>query len=106
MADPGVIHVVLVLQKCRMLELGGHAGSHQDSKESPKVRQSVAGLEALWAAHERAMHEAVTVKPTQVQTPQKLDTSNVDCLQRKVVDNWLQIKCGESQTKCESPCVL
>lgn len=47
--DLGTIQLLLVLQERRILDIGGHEGSHWDFKESLGDRQSITGLES-WKA--------------------------------------------------------
>jgi hypothetical protein len=58
-ADLGIIHVMLILQTCRMQELWYYGSFHQDFKRRPEKPGNVWQLGSLQAAPERSMYETL-----------------------------------------------
>jgi hypothetical protein len=84
-----------IFQVCRMQKLWGPRGFHPDFKGRPRKPGNVwQGQKSLQAAPERAMLEAVRVKPKLQWRPQDVGiVRNVECLSRKATGKeWSQPK--------------
>lgn len=74
--DISVVYMMLVLLPCKMQELWGQSGFHQDFKGKP---------ESPGKEPERALHEAMVIKTKVQWRPQvSRDARNTECLPRKV----------------------
>jgi hypothetical protein len=92
MEDLGIVHMMLVLQTCRMQELLGHGGFYLDFKEKLRGQVMFSRLECLMASPERLMHEAIRVKLKMQWKPHDIgDARHMECLLRKAVGSkWSQ----------------